>query len=164
MLDHDGDTHLYLQVSEILRGRIEDLAPGSPIPSEAAVQREFGVARTTARRALRLLRDEGLVYTVHGRGTFAGNSDVDTAAAPRSTPAYRQIAHEIVELIRQGSLAPRRPIPSEATLVQRHGVARETVRRAMAVLREEGWVYTVPQRGTYVSPPESRPSQPGDVN
>ncbi|MEN3537626.1 winged helix-turn-helix domain-containing protein [Microbispora sp. ZYX-F-249] len=90
-------------------------------------------------------------------GTFAGNSDAEAVAAPRSTPAYRQIAQGIVELIRQGSLAPRRPVPSEATLAQRHGVARETVRRAMAVLREAGWVYTVPQRGTYVSPPEDWP-------
>ncbi|MEV7807666.1 winged helix-turn-helix domain-containing protein [Microbispora sp. NPDC088329] len=120
------------------------------------MQREFAVARTTARRALRRLRDDGLVYTVHGRGTFAGDSDA-VAAAPRSTPAYRQIAQEIVEPIRQGSLAPRRSVPSEATLVQRHGVARETVRRAIAVLREEGWVYTVPQRGTYVSPPGNWP-------
>ncbi|GLX06454.1 winged helix-turn-helix domain-containing protein [Microbispora sp. NBRC 16548] len=156
MLDHDGDTHLYLQMTEILRRRIEDLPPGSPVPSEAAIQREFGVARTTARRALRVLRNDGLVYTVPGQGAFAGASDA-RAAAPRSNPAYRQIAQEIVERIRQGSLAPRRSVPSETSLVHRYGVARETVRRAIAVLREEGWVYTVPQRGSYVSPPENWP-------
>ncbi|WP_189456935.1 GntR family transcriptional regulator [Streptomyces abikoensis] len=41
-------------------------------------------------------------------------------------------------------------MPSEATLVQRFGVARETVRNAVRFLREEGYVFTVPQRGTYV--------------
>ncbi|WP_260614939.1 GntR family transcriptional regulator [Microbispora sp. KK1-11] len=156
MLDHDGDTHLYLQVTEILRRRIGDLSPGSPVPSEAAIQHEFGVARTTARRALRLLRDEGLVYTVHGQGTFVGDSGTKATAAG-SIPFYRQIAQEIAERIRQGDLAPRRSVPSETSLVQHYGVARETVRRAMAVLREEGWVYTVPHRGTYVTAPDAWP-------
>jgi GntR family transcriptional regulator len=56
----------------ILRGRIEsgDLAPNRPIPSETAMQQEHGVARGTARRAVALLREEGLMVTVKGRGTF----------------------------------------------------------------------------------------------
>ena len=32
------------------------------------------------------------------------------------------------------------------------GVSRDTVRRAMALLRDEGVVFTVPRRGTYVGP------------
>ncbi|MGN6175829.1 MAG: GntR family transcriptional regulator [Streptosporangiaceae bacterium] len=32
------------------------------------------------------------------------------------------------------------------------GVARDTARRAVQVLRDEGLVVTVPQRGTYVTP------------
>jgi DNA-binding GntR family transcriptional regulator len=35
-------------------------------------------------------------------------------------------------------------------MVETWEVARTTARRAIAVLREEGLVYTVPQRGTYV--------------
>jgi GntR family transcriptional regulator len=34
--------------------------------------------------------------------------------------------------------------------VQELGVAETTVRRALAVLRDEGLVYTVPSRGTFV--------------
>jgi DNA-binding GntR family transcriptional regulator len=42
------------------------------------------------------------------------------------------------------------PLPSEKDIVQLFGVARDTARRAVQVLRDEGLVVTVPQRGTYV--------------
>jgi DNA-binding GntR family transcriptional regulator len=68
-------------------------------------------------------------------------------------PVYQQIAHIIRQRIEAGDLQPRRRIPSEADMVQEFGVARTTARRAVAFMREQGWVYTVPQRGTFVSPP-----------
>ncbi|MGW0484279.1 GntR family transcriptional regulator [Nonomuraea sp. NPDC003214] len=156
MLDYDGDTHIYLQIAEILRHRVAGLSSGHPVPSEADLQSEFGVARTTARRAIHVLREEGLIYTVQGEGTFVGAPD----AAPRKQrkiPLYQQIALDVAEEIKAGRYQPRRPIPGETALVQQYDVARETVRRAMALLREQGWIYTVPQRGSYVSPKESWP-------
>ncbi|MEV0275965.1 GntR family transcriptional regulator [Streptomyces sp. NPDC050610] len=66
------------------------------------------------------------------------------------TPVYRQIAALVIADIQSGALPANRRIPSEASLVQRFGVARETVRNAVRFLREEGHVFTVPQRGTYV--------------
>lgn len=158
MLDLEGDTHLYLQITDILRCRIRNgLRPGTPVPSEADLQREFGVARTTARRAIRILRDEGIVYTLQGQGTFVGPDAAPRS--PRKVPLYQQIADEISERIRAGVWRPRRPIPGETALTQRYDVARETVRRAMALLREQGWIYTVPQRGSYVSPEERWPTR-----
>ncbi|MEV0620368.1 winged helix-turn-helix domain-containing protein [Nonomuraea sp. NPDC050404] len=156
MLDYDGDTHVYIQIADILRRRVSELSPGSPAPSEAEIQQEFGVARTTARRAVRLLREERLIYTVQGEGTFVGPSP-DAPRQKRKVPLYQQIAAEVSDQIKAGDYPPRRPIPGEAALVKRHGVARETVRRAMALLREQGWIYTVAQRGSYVSPKESWP-------
>lgn len=74
------------------------------------------------------------------------------------TPVYRQIAEWVEARIDSGELAPGRPIPSEKSLMQEaEGVARTTVRRAVAHLRDQGLVYTVPQRGTYVTPPDQRP-------
>ncbi|MFH8618573.1 GntR family transcriptional regulator [Streptomyces sp. NPDC017979] len=65
-------------------------------------------------------------------------------------PPYRQIAAALAEEINRGVLPPGRPVPSEKELVERFGVARNTVRSALAVLREDGLVFTVPSRGTYV--------------
>lgn len=75
-------------------------------------------------------------------------------------PVYQQIAAWVAARIESGELQPRRPVPSEKTLMQEfEGVARTTVRRAVAHLRYQGLVYTVPQRGSYVTPPEDRESQ-----
>jgi GntR family transcriptional regulator len=65
-------------------------------------------------------------------------------------PRYRQIADILRGRIEAGELEADRPIPSEAQIQQEFGVARETARKAVAVLREEGWVVTVPGLGTYV--------------
>lgn len=157
MLDHESDTHLYLQISEILRSRLISRRAGELVPSEADVQREFGVARTTARRAIGLLRAEGLVHTVQGRGTYVG-SPGEAPHARRGVPLYHYIALELAQQIRKGAYRPRRPIPAESALLHRYGCARETVRRALALLREEGWIYTVPQRGSYVSPEDAWPA------
>ncbi|WP_225993347.1 GntR family transcriptional regulator [Actinomadura rudentiformis] len=69
-------------------------------------------------------------------------------------PVYQQIALIIKARIDAGEILPRRRIPSESAMVQEFGVARETARRAVAFMRDKGWVYTVPQRGTFVSPPD----------
>ncbi|MFE7119358.1 GntR family transcriptional regulator [Streptomyces sp. NPDC057654] len=66
------------------------------------------------------------------------------------TPVYRQIAALIIADIENGTLAVNRSVPSELALTQRFGVARATVRNAVRFLREEGYAYTVPHRGTYV--------------
>lgn len=66
---------------------------------------------------------------------------------------YRQLADLIRDQVRSGELAPRAALPSESWLCQRYGLGRGTVRRAMQALRDEGVVYTLPQRGTYVAEP-----------
>ncbi|MEW1549328.1 GntR family transcriptional regulator [Streptomyces tsukubensis] len=68
-------------------------------------------------------------------------------------PPYRQIAADLTAEIARGDLAPGSPLPSEKELTERYGVARNTARSALGVLREAGLVYTVPGRGTYVTDP-----------
>jgi GntR family transcriptional regulator len=65
-------------------------------------------------------------------------------------PRYKQIAAILRERIEAGELEADRPIPSEAQIQQEFGVARETARKAVALLREDSWVVTVPGLGTYV--------------
>jgi GntR family transcriptional regulator len=65
-------------------------------------------------------------------------------------PVYVQLADILREQIRQGELAPRRPLPSIRTMMQRYEVSDGTVKKAVQVLRDEGLVRTVPGRGVYV--------------
>lgn len=69
-------------------------------------------------------------------------------------PPYKQIAADLIQDIQNGTLAVGRRVPSEAVLMQTYGVARNTARHAVGYLREKGWVYTEPQRGTYVAQTE----------
>ena len=75
-VDHEGKTPVYQQIAGILRGEIERgvYAPGRPIPSETQLMGRFEVARLTARKAVRVLADEGLVEVVPGRGTYVAES------------------------------------------------------------------------------------------
>ena len=66
-------------------------------------------------------------------------------------PPYLQIAAIIKRGILSGQYPPDTRIPTESELVETYEVARSTARRAVAALREEGLVYTVQARGTYVA-------------
>lgn len=70
------------------------------------------------------------------------------------TPLYVQLAAILRVEITVGKLGPHDPIPSESYLEQEHDVSRATVRKAVALLRDEGLVYTLPQRGSYVAGPD----------
>lgn len=72
MIDHDSDTPVYLQLAEILREQIRrgQLQPRRPIPSIRTLQQEYGVSDGTVKHAVQVLRDEGLVRTVTGRGVY----------------------------------------------------------------------------------------------
>ncbi|MGW4426020.1 GntR family transcriptional regulator [Streptosporangium sp. NPDC004631] len=75
------------------------------------------------------------------------------------TPIYQQVAAIIRERIKSSGLQPRDRIPSESEMVRDHGIARDTARQAVAMLREEGWVITLPQRGSFVADKESWPAK-----
>ncbi|MFM8394018.1 MAG: GntR family transcriptional regulator, partial [Acidobacteriota bacterium] len=77
-LNKHSFTPLYYQIEQALRRQIEDgeLAPGEAI-SERELSEQLGVSRMTTRQALNTLRDEGLIYTERGRGTFVAEPKMD---------------------------------------------------------------------------------------
>lgn len=64
--------------------------PGDAVPSEAALQQQFGVSRMTVNRAVKELAVEGLVTRVQGSGTV-----VAQLHRISSTLAFRDIREEI---------------------------------------------------------------------
>ncbi|MBG0855081.1 GntR family transcriptional regulator [Streptomyces spinoverrucosus] len=62
----------YVRTADELRKQIKDgrLAPGAKLPSARDLQAQYGIANSTAQNALRVLKEEGLVYSVQGRGVF----------------------------------------------------------------------------------------------
>ena len=77
MVDHGSPIAPYRQVAAILRGRIErgELAPGQRLPSITGLVQEYGIARTTAGKALQLLVSEGLAEISLGMGAYVTRRD-----------------------------------------------------------------------------------------
>ena len=76
-INPDDVTAPWLQLAAILRERIEDgtYEPGKRLPSLMALVEEFGLNAKTVKKAVDALRDEGLVVTSPGRGTFVRPAD-----------------------------------------------------------------------------------------
>jgi DNA-binding GntR family transcriptional regulator len=72
------------------------------------------------------------------------------------TPPFAQLAAILRAQIETGELRPGRALPSLTYLMQEYGLSRNTVRRAIGVLAEEGLVRTRPGWGTFVVPPGER--------
>jgi DNA-binding GntR family transcriptional regulator len=74
VIDPEASTPIYRQVAAILAEQIRsgELPSGRPVPSETRLQQQYGIARHTARKAIAVLRDAGLVHTVMGKGTYVG--------------------------------------------------------------------------------------------
>lgn len=67
----------YRRVAAALKVRIEsgELLPGEQIPPVPQLIETYGVSRNTALRALRVLRDDGLVEVIQGWGAFVKARD-----------------------------------------------------------------------------------------
>jgi GntR family transcriptional regulator len=68
---------MYEQVAEHIAARIEagELRPGQRMPPERDLAVEYGVAYNTVRKSMEILRERGLIITMHGRGTYVAEQD-----------------------------------------------------------------------------------------
>ncbi|MFF9853760.1 GntR family transcriptional regulator [Streptomyces litmocidini] len=67
-----GPQLVYVAVADHIAARIAagELPAGARLPAERDLAKEYGVAYLTVRRAAGVLRERGLILTVHGKGTF----------------------------------------------------------------------------------------------
>ena len=113
---------LYLQIADELRSNIQESVyrVGDRLPTEAELAARFGVNRHTLRRAVELLRHEGLIRVDRGRGTFV-------AAAPITYSIGKRVRYNRA-LQAQGYQSQTRrlrltEIPADGPLVRHLGLA-----------------------------------------
>jgi DNA-binding GntR family transcriptional regulator len=101
----------YAQVIAELQRRIEngEYPPGTLMPSEHQLSGEFGIARPTVVRALRVLRQEGWIETQQGKGSFVRGRPAlaeVTAARRGAAELDRDESREPGELVSVGLAVP----------------------------------------------------------
>jgi GntR family transcriptional regulator len=124
---------LYVQIKDTLRSQILDgtYAPHSQMPSEYELCAMFGVSRITVRQALGDLQKEGLVFRLHGKGTFVSKPKAfqNVTSLQGFAEAMSSMGYEIVNQLRQfrvvkadRHLAGKLGLPEGASVTEIHRV------------------------------------------
>lgn len=126
----------YLQVARYLRDQIMsgELAEEAAVPSAREIVREWGVAMATATKALKTLKDEGIVEAVVGKGTVVSSRGAHRSAHDRS-----------IAVMRTGRIYP----PGHYAKIVQAGLVPAPQRVANALLVDEGDQVIRRQRTTY---------------
>jgi len=93
-LDRSAGGPLHAQVAAALRAEIRgrQLPAGTPLPSEAALCRRFGVARSVVRQALATLAGDGLIRREPGRAAAVAPPFEHRRLVQRTTGLFDQFA------------------------------------------------------------------------
>ena len=92
----EADPRPYIRMAARLRRQIlaGEIAPGQPVPSLTTLSREFGHARMTCGKAMRLLEQEGLLTFIPGLGYHA----TSTAEALLRDARHERLPPSIVNM------------------------------------------------------------------
>jgi DNA-binding transcriptional regulator YhcF (GntR family) len=124
--DPDDSRAPYEQVLHGLRAAIltKKIAPGGKLPSQSELTNHYGFARATVQRALRVLEDQDLIYSIQGSGSFVreesgvaegfqpciqaafSRANVLIDFAGPSTEVLRKALREPFEGVRSGRFTP----------------------------------------------------------
>ncbi|MFD1658223.1 GntR family transcriptional regulator [Streptomyces caeni] len=164
----------YLQAAEALRDAIlnGEFRPGERLPSANVLRDRFGVSSSTVQNALRVLKQEGLVYSQLGRGSYVSTSaggsaeqadrdhddadtegpdwPVDVIRNEDARPPYAQVADILRREIMEGTYPPGSQLPPAREIQERFKVANSTAQNAYRSLKQAGLVYAVKGRGVFV--------------
>jgi GntR family transcriptional regulator len=133
---------LYLQLRDALAERISsgEWRPGSAIPNESDLAREFDVSAGTMRKALDLMEGEHLLTRRQGRGTFVNDQSSDELAA-RFSNLRRADGARLCGQIKSAQITVG---PADATECARLGLsAQDSVYRIRCVRHDKGQIYLV---------------------
>ena len=120
---------LYAQIKDILRARILDgsYQPHQQMPSESEMIATFNVSRITVRQALNDLQNEGLIFRIHGKGTFVSKPKAfqDLGRLQGFGEAMRQMGYEtfarvlsIKSVTPSAQVAERLQLPKRARVTE----------------------------------------------
>lgn len=117
-LERESDRSLYEQVTDRLRTHLlSKLEVGAQVPTEAELTQMFSVGRSTVRKALQRLVDEGVLVRHQGKGTFMARPapkivhSIDRLAPFMET--FREAGEALETRLIEFGWAPSAELPAE---------------------------------------------------
>ena len=87
---------IYEQIVEQIKHQIvqQELTEGTPLPSVRALAKDLKISALTVKKAYDFLEEEGLIATVHGKGSFilGANPELMEEESRREVEAYMEQA------------------------------------------------------------------------
>jgi GntR family transcriptional regulator len=96
--EQDSSIPRYYQLKEIIREQCASWEPGQLIPSELEFCQMYSVSRTTVRKALDHLTQEGLLYRIQGKGTFVAPPKLRERFVHQAAGIYEDMASRGVSI------------------------------------------------------------------
>ncbi len=130
---------LYSQLKELLRERILDgtYPPLSRMPSESELGKAFDVSRITVRQALGDLQKEGLIFKIHGKGTFVAKPKAfqNVSSLQGLAESMTQMGYEVLNRLLGFKQVPASALVAKRLQVQ-EGSAVTEIKRVRLINRE----------------------------
>lgn len=123
-----GGAPLYIQISEAIKKKIDAgyYVVNQLLPSEAEIQKQYGVSRITARSAYKHLLELGLVRTIRGKGTYVNDIKEQD---------WTWMKHFTVEVKNCGR------VPSSVILVFKEIAANEEIAEKLQIKKDSSVYY-----------------------
>ncbi|MNF30358.1 HTH-type transcriptional repressor YvoA [compost metagenome] len=130
---------LYSQLKELLRSRILDgtYPPLGRMPSEHELGKAFDVSRITVRQALGDLQKEGLIFKIHGKGTFVAKPKAfqNVSTLQGLAESVTQMGYEVLNRLRSFKHVPASKAVAERLQLTEGSLVTE-IKRVRLINRE----------------------------
>lgn len=96
-LSSSSMTPIYEQLTTQIKSLVIDgkLTAGEALPSVRSLAAELKISALTVKKAYDRLEEEGLIVTVHGKGSFVERTDTQLALEFRRHEAEKQLAEAL---------------------------------------------------------------------
>src|SRR5260221_1333891 len=91
-VEQGPSTPRYHQLIKIIREQCAAAEPGQLIPTEQEMCQMYSVSRTTVRKALDHLTQEGVLYRIQGKGTFIARPKLRERFVQQAVGIYEDMA------------------------------------------------------------------------